>query len=199
MKTKRNYPYIFQIIAPIYGLFYRSQKRNFMKQIHTILDQSVIQEGQTILDVGCGTGSLSSALSEFGFSVTGVDPVRRMLQIARKKDREKKVNYVLGNVLDGLNVDSKLYDISIASYVAHGLKKQNRLKMYQEMKRVTKDKILFIDYNQNRNFFISLIERLERGDYFNYIKEVETELTEYFNAVSILPLNKHFSLYICEI
>lgn len=199
MKSKRNHPYLFQLIAPVYGWFYGSQKRNFIKEIPIIMEQSIIKEGQTILDVGCGTGALSSALSEFGCSVTGIDPVAGMLKVARKKDKNQTVNYIVGNVLDGLDMEDNIYDISVASHVAHGLKKRNRLIMYQEMKRVTKDKVLFIDYNQTRNVFVSLIEWFEGGDYFNFIKEAPKELEEIFGNVTVIPLHHYVSLYICEL
>lgn len=199
MKSKRNHPYIFQLIAPIYGWFYQSQKQNFLKEVPFIMEQSMIHKGQTILDVGCGTGALSSAFSEFGCSVTGIDPVIGMLKIARRKDKNQTVNYVVGNVLDGLDMEDNIYDVSIASHVAHGLTKQNRMLMYQEMKRVTKNKVLFIDYNQKRNVFVSMIEWLEHGDYFNYIKEVPNELEKTFGNVTVVPLYKYVSLYICEV
>lgn len=163
-----------------------------------VIDHEIIGINQKILDVGCGSGALSASLSEFGFRVTATDPVKKMLKIAKKKDKKHSVNYVLGNVLDGLDFKDKSFDITFASHVAHGLKKEYRLLMYQEMKRVTKDKILLIDYNQKKNVFITMIEWLEGGDYFNYIKNIHNELSEYFSSVKELSLNKYTSLYICE-
>ena len=41
-------------------------------------------EARSVLDVGCGTGCLSARLSELGLEVTGVDPARASLELARR-------------------------------------------------------------------------------------------------------------------
>ncbi len=199
MKSKRNHPYLFQIIAPIYGWFYGSQKRKFLKEISLIEEEHLFDGISSILDVGCGTGALSCALSESGYSVTGIDPVVGMIRIARKKAKQQSVNYVIGNVLDGLYMEDNLYDAIVASYVAHGLNKDNRRVMYEEMKRIARDKVFFFEYNQKRNLLVSLIEWAEGGDYFRYIKDVNEELAEHFYSVQVLPLSKYGSLYICDV
>ena len=48
-----------------------------------------------ILDLGCGTGILSHAFAEKGHTVVGCDPAPAMLEIARKNDKNKKVEWVL--------------------------------------------------------------------------------------------------------
>src|SRR5215210_8056241 len=42
-------------------------------------------EGRRVLDVGCGTGTLTSALAERGARVWGVDPSEEMLVLARQR------------------------------------------------------------------------------------------------------------------
>ena len=40
---------------------------------------------RSVLDVGCGTGSLATSLALEGLTVTGVDPARASLEIGRAK------------------------------------------------------------------------------------------------------------------
>jgi 2-polyprenyl-3-methyl-5-hydroxy-6-metoxy-1,4-benzoquinol methylase len=49
---------------------------------------------QSILDLGCGTGLICNAYAELGHHVTGADPARPMLEIARKKPFGAKIEWV---------------------------------------------------------------------------------------------------------
>lgn len=48
----------------------------------------------TVLDLGCGTGTLCCALAERGHRVTGVDPAAAMLAVARNKPHAEQVEWV---------------------------------------------------------------------------------------------------------
>lgn len=48
----------------------------------------------SVLDLGCGTGTLCCALTQRGHRVTGVDPAAAMLGIARKKPHAEKVEWI---------------------------------------------------------------------------------------------------------
>jgi SAM-dependent methyltransferase len=48
----------------------------------------------SVLDLGCGTGTLWCALAERGQRVTGVDPAAAMLAVARSKTHTKQVEWV---------------------------------------------------------------------------------------------------------
>ena len=45
--------------------------------------------GRRLLDLGCGTGSISLLLAKMGYQVTGLDLSGPMLEVARKKFREE--------------------------------------------------------------------------------------------------------------
>lgn len=49
---------------------------------------------RSILDLGCGTGTLCCALAESGHRVTGVDPAAAMLAVARRKPQAEQVEWV---------------------------------------------------------------------------------------------------------
>jgi len=48
----------------------------------------------SVLDLGCGTGTLCCALAERGHRVTGVDPAAAMLTVARNKPHAERVEWV---------------------------------------------------------------------------------------------------------
>lgn len=48
----------------------------------------------SVLDLGCGTGTLCCALAERGHQVTGVDPAAAMLAVARRKPHAEHVEWV---------------------------------------------------------------------------------------------------------
>lgn len=194
--------FLFNTIAPIYGLFFRMQKKLYRRVIDQVVNDIDLKSYKNILDVGCGTGALCSVLVENGLSVTGVEPAEKMLRIA--KHQVKNCHFMQASVLDSLPFEDKSFDVSIASYVAHGLHKDDRMKMYQEMSRVTRHKVIIYDYNQNRSFLTSLIEWLEHGDYFNFIKVAKSELQDCvsdmkkcFKEVQVINVDSKAAWYIC--
>ena len=197
MSKRKKGDFLFNFISPVYGLFYNSQKVKYQENIEKVKDEFDLSTFETIIDVGCGTGALCSVLNTMGVNVTGVDPAKRMLQIGAKKKENEKINFVLGGTSNKLPFEDKTFDVSIASYVAHGLKKAERLTLYAEMSRISKKYVILYDYNDNRGFFTSIIEWAERGDYFNFIKNVKTELNEHFKNVKIIDVDVRASLYIC--
>lgn len=52
------------------------------------LAQNLYEERHTILDLGCGTGTLTRLLSKKGYSMIGVDASTEMLQVAREHGTE---------------------------------------------------------------------------------------------------------------
>ncbi|MFZ1919065.1 MAG: class I SAM-dependent methyltransferase [Terriglobales bacterium] len=49
---------------------------------------------RSVLDLGCGTGTLCHALAERGHRVTGVDPAAAMLAVAKSKPHADRVEWV---------------------------------------------------------------------------------------------------------
>ncbi len=60
-----------------------------------------------VLDVGCGTGTFALMLADDGLEVTGVDPAKASLEVARAKPRAERVLWILGDAtrLPPLEVD----------------------------------------------------------------------------------------------
>ena len=190
---------VFHTIAPIYGLFYNKQVNHYRAIIEDNRDFLDLGNYRSALDIGFGTGALCRVLAENGLQVTGVEPVERMLRIAKKRNADIDADCVRADVLEGLPFEDDAFQISISSYVAHGMKKEDRLRMYREMARVTEKKMIIYDYNQERRLANDFVEWLEGGDYFNFIKVVEDELRVEFGNVSKRNVDKRAAWYVVDL
>ncbi|MGP9538376.1 class I SAM-dependent methyltransferase [Brachybacterium sp. AOP43-C2-M15] len=55
---------------------------------------------RTVIDVGCGTGSLATRLAAEGLALTGVDPALASLEVARAKPGGEAVDWIHGTAED---------------------------------------------------------------------------------------------------
>ncbi|GAB6109787.1 class I SAM-dependent methyltransferase [Fusibacter bizertensis] len=197
---------LFDMISGVYGLFYDSQRSHYKKIIASIKTQLNFNAFENVIDIGCGTGAFCCALSEFGLQVTGIDASEKMLKVAREKTKAtspsdvnggcKPITFINASILEKLPFEDEVFDVSIASYVAHGLKPIERQIMYKEMKRVTKRVLIIYDYDQQRSLGTDVIEWLEGGDYFNFIRGVKEELREAFGEIMVIKLPGKAAMYV---
>lgn len=190
---------LFNLISPIYGQFYNLQRKWFKEAIENAKNTIDIEKYSTALDVGCGTGSLCSVLAESGLAVTGVDAASSMISIAKKKDVSDKIEFQVVNPDLPLPFPDDSFELVFSSYVLHGMKSNARERLYLEMKRVAKDAVIIHDYNSERSIMTNIIEFLEGGDYFNFIKVAEKEMRGIFKEVSIAQVGVRTSWYICKL
>lgn len=186
---------IFNTIAPVYNLFYRKQYRAYCELLYKFEAKLSIPEKGSVLDIGCGTGALLNAFLTYDYDVRGVDIAAGMLHQARKRGLDCRQ----GDVVKGLDMEENTFDLVSASFVAHGLDKEKRMALYSEAKRLSRNKVLIHDYSSRKNPFISLIEYLEGGDYFNFIKSGPDEMKEIFSYVEIIQVKKYNNWYICTV
>jgi ubiquinone/menaquinone biosynthesis C-methylase UbiE len=188
---------VFHWIAPFYGLFFDRQARHYAVVLEEVQKSIDLSGCHAVLDVGCGTGALCSVFRRRGLAVTGVDPVQRMLDVAARKLRGCAVDLIQASVLEGIPVADRSFDLVIASYVAHGLKEDERRAMYAEMGRIARKLVVFHDYNQRRSIVTDLVEWLEGGDYFGFIQMARAEMKDHFLDVCVLDVGKRAAWYIC--
>jgi len=198
-EIKRSKRYLFDRIARYYGLFYKYQKRKYDVLLNKIYDELGLSQYKDIIDIGCGTGALCSELLRRGFHVTGLDSSDEMLNVAREKLISENIKLIQSDFLQGTSFGDKSFDVSFASYVLHGMPYSERRKMYREMHRITKHMIIIYDYNELRSVPINIIERMEGGDYFNFIKDVKNELKDFFDDLSVIDLGGHTSCYVIKL
>lgn len=189
--------FLFNKIAKIYGLFFKMQVKGYRDIFYKSKEEFNFSEFKNVIDVGCGTGALCKVLQEYNLQVTGLEPAEAMLEVAKKKT--SNIQLVLGDVLDGLPFEEKSFDIAISSYVAHGLDSKERLILYREMKRVASQRVVILDYNQQRSLMTDFVEWLEGGDYLNFIMGINKELIKEFGNLKVINTGKRSAMYICEV
>jgi 2-polyprenyl-3-methyl-5-hydroxy-6-metoxy-1,4-benzoquinol methylase len=72
--------------------------RTFGARLIELLRERGVAPGASILDAGCGTGSLALMLAAAGYRVTGVDYSPEMIARARAKDASGAVDWRIGDI-----------------------------------------------------------------------------------------------------
>ncbi len=117
----------------------------------TTVDQALIQPGDTVLDVGCGTGEvtlLAKTRAKQG-SVYGIDPAPEMIAVARKKAARKglEIDFRVG-VIEALPFPDSTIDVVTSSLMMHHLPEDLRVRGVAEVFRVLKPggRLLIADF-----------------------------------------------------
>ncbi len=189
---------LFDRIAIIYAWFFDRQRKGYDFAIKKLSEAEDLSEIERVLDIGCGTGALCSVFAGSGYETFGIDSSAKMLTQAKKKNRGLKIDFRLASVANDLPFENESMDLVSASFVAHGLPRDLRMKMLREMYRISKDLVVLIEFNQNRRWYIDVIEWAEHGDYFNFIKSIDIELNTLFDSVKKVDINATSALYICK-
>lgn len=98
---------------------------------------AAIEDGQDVLDVGCGTGSLARAVHVLApnATVTGIDPVASFVAFARHAVSPGRAHFQIGGV-EALPYSAHRFDATLALLVLQDLKEP--AAAVNEMTRVTK-------------------------------------------------------------
>ena len=99
------------------------------------LDFAGVEPGSRVLDVGCGTGTISLALAERGATVVGVDASEPYLDGARRLRSHPSVTYELGDACD-LQYASASFDACVSALVIDVIPDVDLVAA--EMRRVTR-------------------------------------------------------------
>ena len=100
MDKFHGWEYFFDKHAPEYmdNIF----TKNTDAEVDFLVEELGLEKGDSVLDIGCGTGRHSLELARRGFNVTGIDISEKMLdrasEIAEKENLE--IEFIKGNAVD---------------------------------------------------------------------------------------------------
>lgn len=104
------------------------------------VDLAAIKAGDSVLDVGCGTGSLTLVAQVRAGSagkVYGIDASPEMIDVARSKAAGSDVDFRV-NVIEALPFTDNTFDVVLSSLMMHHLPDDLKLQGMKEIYRVLK-------------------------------------------------------------
>jgi len=160
-----------------------------------------LDPGQSVLDIGCGTGSLAiSAKRRVGPSgrVEGIDASPEMIARARKKATKAGVDVAFTNgVVEALPFPDGYFDAVLSTLMLHHLPRDARRQCARQMRRVLKPggRVLAVDFGGETGNRKSLLEHFHRRhgrvdvrDIVQLLSEAGLEVVE-SGAVGVRDLN----------
>lgn len=171
-KTKKYIPALrFKWLTPLYDPFLRwgMREETFKQQL---IKQANIQPGQNILDLGCGTGTLTIMIKQVHpeSHVTGLDGDLEVLEIARSKAAKAGVDIALDHSMAyHLPYPGDTFDRVVSSLMLHHLDTEDKQRTMAEVYRVLRPggEFHIVDFGKQRGLYGKLlspfISRLEQA------------------------------------
>ena len=141
------------------------RERELRDRLAALVD---VAPGESVLDVGCGTGSLALAakrrVGPTGM-VTGIDASREMIERARRKATNKGdgIHFEVARV-ESLPFPNESFDAVLSTLMMHHLPRPTRERCVSEMRRVLRQggRLLVVDFEKPSNKRGGLIARFHR-------------------------------------
>lgn len=103
------------------GFYKRSKRDDYQNEL---LSRLVLTEDDTVLDVGCGEGSITIPIAERVRSVTGIDSSKKMLEFLNRRAQDngvENIRTILRPIEDIRYDEIGDYDIVVASRSLNGI------------------------------------------------------------------------------
>jgi len=143
---------------------YFDQTRSYLWKELSQFDKYA-NDGDIILDFGCGNGRLAGLFSEKEISYVGVDASNELLNLARIKFKENipgKINKVDFVTLDSLKIpfsDKRFNSVYSIAALHHIPTERRRIELLKEFNRILKPggKIILTNWNLWQKKYINLV------------------------------------------
>ncbi len=151
-----------RVLWKLYGFVYDGLQHfyPYKELIGRVVEESNIEDGDSVLDIGCGTGNIAAFISGKKYAVryTGVDSSRSM--IARAKEKIKLYSTINGNIIrkdiyDFLYRTDKKFDVIYIVNVLYAL--SNRTEFYSLLKKHSSRGARIVITNPDRAGSLQLI------------------------------------------
>jgi len=183
----------------------RLQRRHGIVEFETTMHHlhRFLQPGQTVLDIGAGTGRYTSALMAEGYQVKAVELVRHNIDVFLKREPEADVQQGDARNMPFLPDDSADVTLLLGP-LYHLIGDEEKLMALREARRVTKpDGLIFVAYLMNEYSILSYcfdedrIENLLTNGFVDneyHVRVQEGELYDYVRMEDVNRLNEQAGL-----
>jgi ubiquinone/menaquinone biosynthesis C-methylase UbiE len=142
----------------------------FLRRTHAaVVELAALRDGERVLDVGCGTGSLAVALRRAAGpagSVHGIDASREMIGVARGNASKAgvDVDFQMG-LAEAIPFPDETFDLVVSQLAIHHLPDDLKPSAFGEMRRVLKadGRCLIVDFEPPQSLPGRLVGRLVVG------------------------------------
>ena len=128
VKTRRDYNQIAEAF---------SNSRSFLWE-ELIPLARYVEDGDRVLDSGCGNGRLYSMLKDKKIEYVGIDSSERLIEIAREKYQEENVKFLVVDALSLPFSDNSFNEVFSIAVLHHIPSDEFRLESLKEIRRVLK-------------------------------------------------------------
>jgi ubiquinone/menaquinone biosynthesis C-methylase UbiE len=159
--------------APIYDLLNKFLFSLLLTKERTVremtLDLAEVRAGERVLEVGCGTGSLTlAACRRVGASgeVYGIDPAPEMIAAARRKlERARAQADLQVGRIDEIPFPDDRFDVVLASFMIFHIAEDTRRRGLPEMRRVLKPdgRLLILDFEPPKRGYLRIVAKVVLG------------------------------------
>ena len=162
----------FKILTPFYDTFFKLTMREVMFK-RRLVQEASIRPSQRVLDLGCGTGTLTVMIKKAHPSseVLGIDGDPQVLEIARQKanDLDAAIQFDEGMAYK-LPYPDNSFDRVLSSLVFHHLTTKDKERTLSEIYRVLKPdgELHLADFGEPKGLYAKsvswVMSRFERVD-----------------------------------
>ena len=151
-------------LTPLYDPLLRWVMRESIFK-RRLIEQARIQAGQRVLDLGCGTATLTIQVKQIhpGAGVAGIDGDGQALEIGRAKATRAGVYIALDcGMAQQLPYADRSFDRVLSSLVLHHLTAGDKQRALSEAARVLKPggELHVVDFGKPHNAYTKLVSRL---------------------------------------
>ena len=178
-------------VAEDYNRIFRND-RPYWQVLETLADGAAVEDGETVLDLGCGTGNVTALLRERrpGARVCGVDPAGNMVRLVRDRFRDDPMVEIKEGEGTRIPYPAAYFDCVVSNLALHHVLPERRPLCAVELARVIKP--------GGRLVYSDLFWDVEGGrDDPARMREVIEELTAY--ALHCLEIGApEMTVFLCQ-